>query len=112
MGLEKPDHIKTILSSPLPIFIEFKCSYKNITGGALWRMRAALRYHDRAREIAFDGTRGNFYESSRRPIALFPYWRALLFALEGATKQRSQIHFESRLYWMEFGHVNFCYIVL
>jgi hypothetical protein len=43
VGPQKPGHIKTTLSSPLPIFIEYKClSYGDITGSALWRMRAAL----------------------------------------------------------------------
>ena len=51
LGPQKPGHIKKILSSPLPIFIEYKCFWADITGSALWRMRAALRYRDRVREI-------------------------------------------------------------
>ena len=55
----KPSNIKTILSSPLPIFVEYKNIYpSDITGSALWRMRAALRHCDRVREITFEGWSG------------------------------------------------------
>ena len=47
VGPENPSHIKTILSSPLQIVIEYKLFYGDITGSALWRMRAALRHRDR-----------------------------------------------------------------
>jgi hypothetical protein len=57
VGPKKPGHIETILrlSSPLPIFIEYKYLFGDITGSALWRMRAALRHRDRVREIYIDG---------------------------------------------------------
>ncbi|KAI0269724.1 hypothetical protein BGY98DRAFT_280108 [Russula aff. rugulosa BPL654] len=55
VGPQKPRHIKTILSSPLPISIEYECLYGDTTGSALWRMRAALRHRDRVREISFGG---------------------------------------------------------
>ena len=59
VGPKKPSHIKTILSSPLPIFVEYKSIYpEDITGSALWRMRAALRHCDRVREITFEGWSG------------------------------------------------------
>ena len=54
VGPQKPSHIKTILSSPLPIFIEYnKYLHEDITGSATWRMHAALRHRDRVREISF-----------------------------------------------------------
>ncbi|KAH9995115.1 hypothetical protein BJV77DRAFT_1157980 [Russula vinacea] len=42
-------------------------------------MRAALRYHDRAREIAFDGTRGNFYDFFKTTNCTFPVLESLTF---------------------------------
>jgi len=68
---QKPGHIKTILSSPLPIFIEYKCLYGDITGSALWRMRAALGHRDRVREISFEGSNAGFkkfFRATRRPF--------------------------------------------
>jgi hypothetical protein len=62
VGPQKPGHIKTILSSPLPIFIDYKCLYGDITGSALWRMRAALRHRDRVREISFEGSNAAGFE--------------------------------------------------
>src|SRR6267154_6383359 len=47
VGPEKPGHIKTILSGPLPILIDYSHLYGppvEITGSALWRLRAALRH--------------------------------------------------------------------
>jgi hypothetical protein len=57
VGPEKPGHIKTILSSHLPILIDYMFLYRprDITGSAIWRMRAALRHRDRVREISFEG---------------------------------------------------------
>ena len=55
VGPYKPGHIKAILSSPLPIFINYNYWYASITGSALWRMHAAIRHRDRVREISFGG---------------------------------------------------------
>ena len=63
VGPKKPGHIETILrlSSPLPIFIEYKYLFGDITGSALWRMRAALRHRgDRVRGISFEGSNAGF----------------------------------------------------
>jgi hypothetical protein len=54
VGPTKPGHIKTILSSTLPIFIDYKYVNKDF-GSALWRMRAALKHRDRGREISLEG---------------------------------------------------------
>ena len=56
VGPQKPDYIKKTLSSGLSIFIEYKYyQFRNISGSALWRLRAALRYRDRVRKISFGG---------------------------------------------------------
>jgi hypothetical protein len=55
VGLKKPGHIKTILSGHWPIFIDYECMFIDITGSALWRMRATLKHQDRVRKIAFEG---------------------------------------------------------
>ena len=61
VGPQKPDHVKTILSGPLPIFFDYRSMYGDMTGRAIWRMRAALEHHhDRVREIAFGGASTNF----------------------------------------------------
>jgi hypothetical protein len=56
VGPKKPGHIKTILSSHLPILIDYRHFYgyglRDITGSAIWRMRAALGHRDRVREIS------------------------------------------------------------
>jgi hypothetical protein len=99
VGSEKPGHIKTILSGHLPILIDYGCMHGDITGSALWRMRAALRHQDRVREIVFGGTNAWFEEFSRRPTAPIPHWRALNFAFLTTNNQRSQIDFlEDQIY--------------
>ena len=56
VGPTKPDDIETILSGPLPIFIEFK-KMLEVTSSALERMRAVLDQRDRVRGISFEGKR-------------------------------------------------------
>jgi hypothetical protein len=74
LGPEKPDHIETILSGPLPILIGYKCLYREITGSALWRMDAAIRHHDRVRDRSpLKGRVPTSTNSSIRLIAPFPY---------------------------------------
>ena len=48
---QKPGHIKTILSSSLPISIDFRYWSEDVTDNDIWRMRAALGHRDRVREI-------------------------------------------------------------
>ena len=68
MGPEKPGHIKKTLSGHLPILINYHPSLspdgrpRNITGSALWRMRAALSHRDRVRGIWFEGWCVNSFE--------------------------------------------------
>jgi hypothetical protein len=63
VGPEKPDHINTILSGHLPIFVDYWHLYLpwKITASAIWRMRAALRHRSRVREIAIRGWDHVFY---------------------------------------------------
>ena len=77
VGPQKPGHIKTILSSPLPISVEYKCSFVEITGSALWRMRAALRHRDRVREIFFEGRGVSFGNFIRATNYHFPTLESL-----------------------------------
>ena len=53
VGPIKPDNIETILSSQLPILIDYKCMYQDMSSSALWRMRASLEQRDRVRGITF-----------------------------------------------------------
>jgi hypothetical protein len=73
VGPEKPGHIKAILSGPLPIHIDYKCRFREITGSALWRMRAALKHHDRVREIALEGTSADFDKFFKVTNCPFPH---------------------------------------
>jgi hypothetical protein len=79
VGPEKPGHIKTILSGPFPIFLNYMCmKHKDITGSALWRMRAALKHHrDRVREIDFSGTQANFDKFFEVTNCAFPVLESL-----------------------------------
>ncbi len=78
VGPQKPGHIKTILSSPLPIFIDYKCLYGDITGSALWRLRSALRQQDRVREISFEGSNVGFKKFFKATKRAFPILESLV----------------------------------
>ena len=78
VGPQKPGHIKTILSSPLPISIEYHCLYGDITGSAIWRMHAALRHRDRVREIFFGGSGVIFGKFIRATNYHFPSLESLI----------------------------------
>ncbi|KAF8475211.1 hypothetical protein DFH94DRAFT_116376 [Russula ochroleuca] len=78
VGPEKPRHIKTILSGPLPILIDYTRMYGDIAGSALWRLRAALKHHDRVREIAFEGSRANFNQILKMTQCAFPVLEGLI----------------------------------
>jgi hypothetical protein len=85
VGPRKPGHIKTILSGHLPILIDYSCLYhywhlyglEDITGSALWRMRAALRHRDRVREISFRGCGVIFRKFIRATNYHFPALESL-----------------------------------
>ena len=79
VGPQKPGHIKTFLSIPLPIFVCYNCyyGYGDITGSALWRMRAALRHRDRVREISFQGSKASFNDFFRATVYHFPVLESL-----------------------------------
>jgi hypothetical protein len=77
VGPHKPHHIKTILSSPLPISIEYRYLYGDITGSASWRMRAALKHRDRVRKISFEGSNPAFKKLFRATKCSFPVLESL-----------------------------------
>jgi hypothetical protein len=77
VGPQKPGNIKTILSSSLPIFIDYRLTDGDITGSALWRLRAALKHHDRVREISFEVTSANFNTFFRVTGCHFPVLESL-----------------------------------
>ena len=74
---KKPSHIKTILSSPLPISIEYRFLHGDLICSALWRMRAALRHRDRVREISFSGRGVSFGKFFRATNYHFPALESL-----------------------------------
>ena len=84
VGPVKPRHIKTILSSNLPIHIDYPLwCYRetDATGSAVWRMHAALKRRDRVREISVGGycMVPSSENLSRQPITTFLRSRALSF---------------------------------
>jgi hypothetical protein len=79
VGPEKPEHIRTILSGHLPILIDYLCMYGlDVTGSALWRMRAALRERDRVREISFEGKNESFEKFIKATNYHFPVLESLV----------------------------------
>jgi hypothetical protein len=89
VGPEKPGHIKTILSGPFPIFVNYKCNREDITGSALWRMRATLKYRrDRVREIVFCGTRANFDKFFKVTDCAFPVLESLFLEFRYKDEQK------------------------
>ena len=90
VGPEKPGRIKTILSGPLPIFLDYRCDWEEdidvgyvffpaiITGSALWRMRAVLKHHpDRVRDITFEGGWASFNKFFKMTNCPFPMLESL-----------------------------------
>ena len=82
VGPIKPDHIETILSSPLPVFIDYKCMYQDMTRSALWRMRAALEQRDRVRGISFEGSIDWFDEYFKATNCNFPILESLVLCCQ------------------------------
>ena len=82
VGPDKPSYIKTILSGPLPILIDYQCRDKYINKSALWRLRAALGYPDRVREISFEGTDGWFKQFFKATDCSFPILESLSLRFE------------------------------
>ena len=78
VGPIKPVHIETILSSPLPILIDYKCMYQEMTSSALWRMRAALEQRDRVRGISFEGSIDWFDQFFKATNCHFPILESLV----------------------------------
>jgi hypothetical protein len=68
VGPEKPDDISMILSGPLPIILDYKCRYKEIT---------ASPFVACVRKITFEGTRGNFEDFFKVTDCAFPVLESL-----------------------------------
>ncbi len=62
VGPQKPDHIQKVLSGPFPILVHYKRTRGDISGSALWRLRALLKHPDRLRGITFEGTSTGFHK--------------------------------------------------
>ena len=83
VGPAKPGHIKTILSSSLPIFLDYSSTYdwedwEGLTGSALWRIRAILKHHpDRVREITFQASMAAFNKFFKMTKCVFPMLESL-----------------------------------
>lgn len=81
VGQKRPSHDKTILSGPLPIFVDYSEVYRSIalTYNEFRRMRTAFEHsRDRVREISFDGPSSDlnkFFEVTNRP---FPVLESLV----------------------------------
>jgi hypothetical protein len=83
VGPEKPGHIKTILSGHWPILVDYDYRCRDITGSALWRMRAVLmHHHDHVRKIAFSGSRDNFDKFYKVTNYAFPLLESLAISFE------------------------------
>ena len=82
VGPIKPEHIETILSSPLPILIDYKCMYQDMTSSALWRMRTSLEQRARVRGISFEGSIGQFNELFIATNCNFPILESLVLRCE------------------------------
>ena len=76
VGPERPRHLRTILSGPLPIFInyDFDADFEHLdmTKSSLWRLRSALKKSDRVRMISFCGPRPWFDELFSATNCTFP----------------------------------------
>jgi F-box-like len=79
---DTPRHIKAILSGPLPIFIYYRFVFRKLMGSALWRMRTALKHHDRVREINFRGGWADFNKFFKKTNCTFPVLESLVLSFE------------------------------
>ena len=59
--------------------------YTDMSSSALWRMRTALKHHDRVREIVFEGTNANFNKILKQTQCAFPLLESLLLHFENYT---------------------------
>jgi hypothetical protein len=81
IGPVKPHHIKTILSGPLPIFIDYEYvdALHRPSGSVLWRLQAALEHRDRVREISIDTMCAKFDKFFKEIQCDFPVLESFSF---------------------------------
>jgi hypothetical protein len=73
LGPERPHHLRAILSGPLLIFVDYDVKHHiNMTKSTLWRLRSALKKHDRVRRISFSGSTAWFDEFFSATNCTFP----------------------------------------
>jgi hypothetical protein len=73
----KRNRIKAIPSEPFPIFVRYRYYGRDMTSSDLWQLRAALKQHDRVREINFFGPSDWFDEFFRNTNCSFPILESL-----------------------------------
>jgi hypothetical protein len=72
VGPERPRHLRTVLSGPLPIFIDYNFANIAMTKSSVWRLRSALKKHGRVRRISFSGPSAWFDEIFSATNCTFP----------------------------------------
>ena len=82
VGPGRPRHLRTILSSPLPIFINYDLKDIYMTKSALWRLRSALKKRNRVRGIFFCGSSAWFDEFFSVTNCTFPKLESVLLRSE------------------------------
>ena len=78
VGPKRPVHIEMILSSPLPILIDYNYLYHDMISSALGRMHSALEQRDRVRKICFEGSIDQFEEFFKATNCTFPILESLV----------------------------------
>ena len=78
VGPGRPRHLRTILSGPLPIFIGYNVKDFTVTKSSLWRLRSALKKHDRVRGISFKGSSAWFDEFFSATNCTFPLLESIV----------------------------------
>jgi hypothetical protein len=82
VGPQRPSHVNSILSGPLPILVEYTGvhSDRDLTGSEFRHMLIAFgrRHRDRVREISFEGTSANFNKFFEVTNCPFPVLESLV----------------------------------
>ena len=90
VGYKRPSGVRTILSGPLPIFVEYSGVYgiTDLPGYEYRNMRTAFEHHrDRVREISFKGSSADFdkfFEVTKCP---FPVLESLVLNVNNVASE-------------------------